>query len=101
MKHMPEPKHHSTYVLAVGAHPDDIEFGCGGVIARETQAGRKAHFVVCSRGEAATNGTPQQRAGEAEKGADVLGASIEFLDFGGDAHFEERTAHAFALAAII
>ena len=41
-------------VLAFGAHPDDIEFGCGGVIAQETRAGRAAHFVVCSRGEAST-----------------------------------------------
>jgi LmbE family N-acetylglucosaminyl deacetylase len=37
-------------VVAFGAHPDDIEFGGGGVIARETRAGRAAHFVVCSRG---------------------------------------------------
>jgi LmbE family N-acetylglucosaminyl deacetylase len=45
--------------------PDDIEFGCGGIIARETRAGRKAHFVVCSRGESATHGTPEVRAQEA------------------------------------
>jgi LmbE family N-acetylglucosaminyl deacetylase len=55
------PFPHSPFLLAFGAHPDDIEFGCGGIIASETRAGRMAHFVVCSRGEAATHGTPKQR----------------------------------------
>jgi LmbE family N-acetylglucosaminyl deacetylase len=44
-------------LLAFGAHPDDIEFAIGAVIAKETSAGRKVHFVVCSRGEAGTHGT--------------------------------------------
>src|ERR1700747_1189463 len=56
-------------LLAFGAHPDDIEFGCGGIIASETHAGRKVHFVVCSRGEAGTYGTPGQRVAEAKKSA--------------------------------
>ena len=49
-------------LLGFGAHPDDIEFACGGVIARETRAGRPAHLVVCSRGEA---GTPRHAEGAA------------------------------------
>jgi LmbE family N-acetylglucosaminyl deacetylase len=88
-------------LLAFGAHPDDVEFGCGGVIARETGAGRAAHLVVCSRGEAATHGTPAQRAAEAKKAAALLGATVEFVGLGGDAHFEVRAAHALKLAAII
>ena len=56
-------------LLAFGAHPDDIEFGCGGVVALETQAGRPAHFVICSRGDSATRGTPKQRAAESAKAA--------------------------------
>jgi LmbE family N-acetylglucosaminyl deacetylase len=88
-------------LLALGAHPDDIEFGCGGVVARETRAGRPAHFVVCSRGEAATHGTPAQRTAEARKGATVLGATLEFLKLNGDAHLEIRAAHAIKLAAIM
>jgi LmbE family N-acetylglucosaminyl deacetylase len=88
-------------LLAFGAHPDDIEFGCGGVIARETLAGRKAHFVVCSRGEAGTYGTPKQRAAEAKKAATRLGATIEFLKLAGDAHLEVRAVHAIKLAEII
>jgi len=72
-------------LLAFGAHPDDIEFGCGGVIARETQAGRRAHFVICSRGESATHGTPAQRTVEAGRAARLLGATVEFIRLDGDA----------------
>src|SRR5258707_15051756 len=50
----------SADILAFGAHPDDIEFAVGGVVVKETRAGRNAHFVVCSRGESPTNGTPYQ-----------------------------------------
>ncbi|HUO07817.1 MAG TPA: PIG-L family deacetylase [Phycisphaerae bacterium] len=88
-------------LLAFGAHPDDIEFGCGGVIAIETQCGRKAHMVVCSRGEAGSSGTPEQRVQEAKTGAEILGATLEFAELDGDARLEIRTAHAIALAAII
>ena len=88
-------------LLAFGAHPDDIEFGCGGVIAAETRAGSAAHFVVCSRGESATNGTPAQRTRETNAAAALLGATVEFADLGGDAHFEESVAHVLALAKII
>src|SRR5436305_1823610 len=101
MKPTPKPLSERVGVLAFGAHPDDIEFGCGGVIARETQAGRAAHFVVCSRGEAGSNGTPAQRTAEAKKAAGVLGATLEFVDLGGDAHFEAKVAHVLKLAAII
>jgi LmbE family N-acetylglucosaminyl deacetylase len=93
-------------LLAFGAHPDDIEFGCGGIIALETRtggrvAGRRAHFVVCSRGEAGTHGTPKQRTAEAKKAAAILGATIEFLELDGDAHLEIRAAHALKLAKAI
>src|SRR5438270_503865 len=91
----------SPDLLVFGAHPDDIEFGCGGVIASETQSGRAAHLVICSRGESATNGTPEQRAQEAEKAAALLGASVEFLELGGDAHLEVKLAHTLTLAALI
>ena len=90
-----------TPLLVFGAHPDDIEFGCGGVIVREAQAGRRAHFVVCSRGEAATNGTPAIRVREAERAAALLSATLEFIDLGGDAHLEVTASNAIRLAAII
>ena len=88
-------------LVAFGAHPDDLEFGCGGIIAREAHHGRPIHFVVCSRGEAGTNGTPAERTIEAEKAAKLLGATIEFVELDGDAHLEIRSAHALKLAAIL
>jgi len=96
-KSNPEP----APLLAFGAHPDDIEFGCGGVIAKETRAGRKAHFVICSRGEAASHGTPAQRVAEAKKSATLLGATVEFIELDGDAHLEVRVAHAIKLSGIL
>jgi len=97
----PGPNSELPPLLAFGAHPDDIEFGCGGVISRETQAGRKAHLVVCSRGEAGTYGTPKQRTAEAKKAAEIMGATIEFLELDGDSHLEMRAAHAIKIASII
>jgi LmbE family N-acetylglucosaminyl deacetylase len=101
MKLTPRYQADPAPILAFGAHPDDIEFGCGAVIARETQAGRAAHFVVCSRGEAGTHGTARQRTAEAKKGAARLGATLEFADLGGDAQLEAGRASALKLAAII
>jgi LmbE family N-acetylglucosaminyl deacetylase len=101
MKHTPKSRPEPAPLLAFGAHPDDIEFGCGGVIAKETRAGRRAHFVICSRGEAASHGTPKQRVAEARKSAALLGATVEFVELDGDAHFEVRAAHAIKLAGII
>jgi LmbE family N-acetylglucosaminyl deacetylase len=88
-------------LLAFGAHPDDLEFGAGGIIAREARTGRKVHLVVCSRGEAGTNGTPAQRLREARAAAKHLGGTIDFIELDGDAHLEIKAAHALKLAAAI
>ncbi len=97
---MAEPPGCGT-ILAIGAHPDDIEFGVGGVIAREAAEGRTARFLVCSRGEAGTHGTPAERELEARRAAGLLSASLEFLDLGGDCHLEDSLAVRLALAAAI
>jgi LmbE family N-acetylglucosaminyl deacetylase len=90
-----------TPLLAFGAHPDDIEFACGAIVARESASGRAVHFVVCSRGEAASNGTPKQRQREAGKSAAILGAKLKFIELDGDAKLEMRSRHALKLALII
>ena len=101
MKPTPKSPPDPAPLLAFGAHPDDIEFACGAVIALETRAGRPAHFVICSRGEAGTRGTPAQRAAEAKKAAALLGATVEFIQLDGDARLEMRAAHAIRLAGVI
>ena len=55
-------------------------------------------MVVTSMGEAATFGTPEDRAEEARQAAAIIGAGIEFLDFGGDCHIEPNIANAILMA---
>ena len=97
----PTPQDNLPPLLAFGAHPDDIEFGCGAVVLKETRAGRAAHLVVCSHGEAGTHGTPEQRSRESHRAGEILGASVEFLEFEGDAHLQPRPEHAIGIAALI
>lgn len=101
MKPTPTPPPDGLPLLAFGAHPDDIEFGCGGLIARETQEGRAAHIIVCSRGEAASHGTPEQRTAEAEKGAALLGATVSFVELDGDGRLDARPSRTLRLAGLI
>ena len=88
-------------ILAIGAHPDDIEFGCGGVLLAEAARGNKIHLYVCSRGEASSNGTPADRVEEAGSAAAVLGATLKFLDLGGDAHIAQSVENTIAMARAI
>ena len=88
-------------ILVFGAHPDDVEFGTGGLIIKEIELGAKVKIVVCSMGEAGTNGTPEVRKMESEKAAELMGAEIEFIDLGGDSHIENTSINAFKLANII
>ena len=101
MKPTPKSLPELAPLLAFGAHPDDLEFGCGGIIASEARAGREVHLVVCSKGESGTKGTPKQRIAEAKQAAKLLGATMEFIELDGDAHLEIRAAHAIKLARII
>lgn len=98
---MPNSPSDLAPLLAIGAHPDDIEFGVGGVLAAETRRGRPVHMVVCSHGEAGTNGTPDERTREAEAAAAKLGATLEWIDLGGDANIENTRAGARTIAAIM
>jgi len=91
----------SDNLLVFGAHPDDIEFGCGGVVAREARAGRPVHMVVCSKGEAGSSGTPEIREAESRNAAAILGARLEFIELDGDARLRSCAEHAVSLAAII
>jgi LmbE family N-acetylglucosaminyl deacetylase len=84
--------------LAVGAHPDDIEFGCAPVLIQEARSGHEVRILVTSKGEAASSGTPEERAEEARKAASIIGAEIDFLDLGGDCNIACTPANAIVLA---
>ncbi len=98
---MSDNLHERAPLLVFGAHPDDIEFGCGGVVAKEASTERPVHLVVCSRGEAATSGTPAIREAESRDAAKILGASLEFIELDGDAHLRASAEHAITLAGVI
>ena len=59
--------------MAIGIHPDDVEIGCGGTVAVCAAAGDEVTIVDLTRGEASTNGTPEERAREAAEAARILG----------------------------
>lgn len=62
-------------VLVFGAHPDDIEIGCGGTVIKLTDAGRSVVLVDMVRGELGTRGTVETRAEEAAAASTILGVA--------------------------
>jgi bacillithiol biosynthesis deacetylase BshB1 len=69
-------------LLAFGAHPDDVELCCGGLLALSAARGHRTGIVDLSRGELATAGTPERRAAEAAQAAKILGLTVrENLSF--------------------
>jgi LmbE family N-acetylglucosaminyl deacetylase len=85
-------------ILAVGAHPDDVEFGCAPILIQEARAGHQVRILVTSKGEAASAGTPEGRAQEAREAAKIIGAEIDFLDLGGDCNIAYTPANSILLA---
>ena len=65
----------SIDLLVFGPHPDDIEIGLGGTIARHTASGHAVGLCDLTRGELSSNGTPDVRQAEAAEAARVLGAA--------------------------
>ncbi|HEU0136900.1 MAG TPA: bacillithiol biosynthesis deacetylase BshB1 [Flavobacterium sp.] len=63
-------------ILAFGAHPDDVELGCGGTLAKEIASGRKVGIIDLTRGELGTRGSAEIRDYEAAAAAEILGVSI-------------------------
>ena len=51
----------SIDILAFGAHPDDVELGCGGTIVKEVKLGKSVGIIDLTRGELGTRGTPEIR----------------------------------------
>jgi bacillithiol biosynthesis deacetylase BshB1 len=90
-----------TQILAIGAHPDDVEFGCAAILIKEIKKGNRVKLLVLSRGEAGTGGTPELREQESREAARMMGAEIEFLDFGGDCRIESTIENRFRIAAEI
>jgi N-acetylglucosamine malate deacetylase 1 len=60
-------------ILAIGAHPDDVELGCSGTLIKEIRRGKKAGIVDLTQGELGTRGTVESRYAEAAAAASIIG----------------------------
>lgn len=88
-------------ILAFGAHPDDVELGCGATIAKEIATGKKVGIVDLTQGELGTRGSAEKRALEAQKAKEVLGVSIrENLGFA-DGFFINDKSHQLEIIKMV
>ncbi|MCJ7759503.1 MAG: bacillithiol biosynthesis deacetylase BshB1, partial [Gillisia sp.] len=88
-------------ILAIGAHPDDVELGCSGTIAKEIDRGKKVGILDLTRGEMGTRGTAQTRADEAVEAGKILGKEMR-LNLGfADALFENNFANQLEVIKIL
>lgn len=88
-------------ILAFGAHPDDVELSCSGVLAKEISKGKKVGIVDLTQGEMGTRGSKEIRANEAKKAAEILGAEVrENLNFR-DAFVTNDEAHQLKVIEMI
>lgn len=88
-------------ILAFGAHPDDVELGCSGTIAKEISLGKKVGIIDLTRGELGTRGSVEIRNSEASKASEILGISVrENLDMR-DGFFVNDEAHQMKIIQMI
>lgn len=88
-------------ILAIGAHPDDVELGCGATIAKEISLGKKVGILDLTKGELGTRGSAEIRAVEAKNGAKILGVEVrENLGFA-DGFFVNDEEHQLEVIKII
>ena len=88
-------------ILAFGAHPDDVELGCSGTIAKEISLGKKVGIIDLTRGELGTRGSVAIRNSESEKATQLLGVSVrENLDMR-DGFFVNDEAHQLKIIEMI
>lgn len=88
-------------ILAFGAHPDDVELGCSGTIAKEVSLGKKVGIIDLTRGELGTRGSVEIRNSESAKASENLGVSVrENLDMR-DGFFINDEAHQLKIIEIL
>ena len=85
-------------LLAIAAHPDDVELTCGGTLLKAARQGYKTGILDLTRGEMGTRGTPQMRLKEAAKAARILCATHRENLGLPDAHLEVNEEYKMAIA---
>jgi bacillithiol biosynthesis deacetylase BshB1 len=88
-------------ILAIAAHPDDIELGCSGTLLMEIKNGKKVGIADLTQGELGTRGTIETRAKEAKQAAEVLGVVVRENLKMADGFFQNDPQHQMKLIPFI
>jgi bacillithiol biosynthesis deacetylase BshB1 len=88
-------------VLAIGAHPDDVELGCSGTLIKEVSRGKKVGIVDLTQGELGTRGTVETRYREAAESAKIMGIAVRENLKMRDGFFQNDETHQIQLVHIL
>lgn len=88
-------------ILAIGAHPDDVELGCGATLAKEVTNGKKVGIIDLTRGELGTRGTAETRDEEANNAANILGVHTRINMKFADGFFINNKEHQLEIIKMI
>ena len=88
-------------LLAISAHPDDVELGCAGTILATLQSGKTVGILDLTKGELGTRGTPEIRKQEADAAAAILGVSVRDNAEIPDGFFQNTREHQMAIVPFI
>ena len=88
-------------ILAIGAHPDDVEICCGGTVIRHVQQGKKVGILDLTKGELGTRGTEEIRMNEAAAAAEILGVKVRENLGLADGFFENNKASQLEVIKVI
>src|ERR1700739_548939 len=88
-------------ILAIAAHPDDVQLSCGGTLIKMAQRGYKTGILDLTAGEMGTRGTPELRAREAAKAAKLLGVAWRGTLGAPASAVQPTRQHKLRLAAVI
>ncbi len=88
-------------ILAIGAHPDDVELGCGGTLYKLIKSGKSVAIVDLTKGELGTRGTDETRKIEAAEASKILGISYRENLGMKDGFFQNDEEHQLQVVKII
>jgi bacillithiol biosynthesis deacetylase BshB1 len=88
-------------ILAIGAHPDDVELGCSGTLMKQIDKGHKVGILDLTRGELGTRGSAETRMKEVEVSSKILGIHVRENAGFEDGFFTNDKAHQLELIKFI
>ena len=88
-------------ILAIGAHPDDVELGCAATLAKEISLGKSVGIIDLTRGELGTRGSAEIRDKEAAKAAKILGVKVRENMAFADGFFVNDKEHQLAVIRMV